>query len=313
MRRDRGEDALTAKIAAAARRRSFSAASRHGAGVRVGIGDDAAVVDLGPRRCVLTTDTLVEGIDFFPGELPYWIGRRAAAANLSDIAAMGAIPLGFLLSLGIRTGKDERYAYRIVEGAIAKMAPFRASLWGGDLSRAPATFVTMFVIGAAAQPVARAGARPGDRVFVTGRPGSAAAALAVRRKRVGRPPSKREKAYLDPEPRVEFASRLSRRGWATAMIDVSDGLAKDAHRLASASRVRLALIGLSPTALGAASDDFELLFTSPPSRRASIFGLGRRLHTPLAEIGRVERGRGVTLERDGRRRLVADRGYDHFA
>jgi thiamine-monophosphate kinase len=226
---------------------------------------------------------------------------------------MGAAPLGYLLSLGISRKKDARFARRIVEGVISKMAPFRAELWGGDLSRAPSIFVTMFVIGKAERPILRSGARPGDRLFVTGSPGAAAAALESRRPRVGRAPSPREKPYLDPEPRVEFARALSRRRWATAMIDVSDGLAKDAHRLAAASGVRLALHAVSSGALTAASDDFELLFASPASRKDSILALGRRLGTPVAEIGRVERGRGVVLTDGSRRVRVMDQGYDHFA
>lgn len=304
MNRDRGENALTARIAAATRR---------GRGVRLGIGDDAAVVDLPRGRYVLTTDTLVEEIDFLPGELPFWIGRRAAAANLSDLAAMGAAPLGFLLTLGLAPGTGARFAWRVVEGVLSKMTPFRAALWGGDLSRAPGTFVSISLVGTAARPVTRSGARPGDRIYVTGSPGAAAEGLAARRQRVGKPPSRRERPYLDPEPRIAFGRELARKRWATAMIDVSDGLARDAHRLARASGVRLDLAETAAGAVRDATDDFELLFTSPPACSRAIASLGRRLRTPVAEIGRVERGRGVTLPIGGRRRPVPDRGYDHLA
>jgi thiamine monophosphate kinase len=97
------------------------------------------------------------------------------------------------------------------------------------------------------------------------------------------------------------------------MIDVSDGLAKDAHRLARASRVRLVIRSAEPRALSAASDDFELLFTAPARRTEAILALGRRLGTPVAAIGSVERGRGVVRETDGRRSAVPERGWDHLA
>lgn len=308
----RGEDRLTAKIAAAARLGRGRAPG--GATLKIGIGDDAAVVDLPKGRYVLTTDTLVEGVDFLPGELPFWIGRRAAAANLSDLAAMGALPVGFLLSIAVRRRDGAGFAQRIAEGALSRMRPFRAMLWGGDLSRAAATVVTILLVGTAPRPVARSGARPGDLLFVTGRPGSAQAALALRRRRVGRPPRAAERPYLDPEPRVEFARALAGRRWATAMIDVSDGLGLDARRLASASRVRLVFAGRAKGALSGASDDFELLFASPPSRERSILRLGARLSTPVARVGRVEKGRGVFLETAGGRREAAARGgWDHFA
>jgi len=308
----RGEDALTARIASLARPELRRAGAR--AIVRTGIGDDAAVVDLPRGRYLFTTDTLVEGVDFLPGELPFWIGRRTAAANLSDLAAMGAMPLGFLLSVAVRRRDGTRFAGRIVEGALSRMRPFRAALWGGDLSRAQETTVTMTLLGTAARPVARAGARPGELLFVTGKPGAAAAALELRRRRVGKAPTADERPYLDPEPRVEFGRALAARRWATAMIDVSDGLGRDARRLAAASRVRLVLAGVTPAAFAAASDDFELLFTSPASVERSVVRLAERLRAPLSMIGRVEKGRGVVLEVGGRRRRPpGDAGWDHFA
>jgi len=194
------------------------------------------------------------------------------------------------------------------------MRPFRAGLWGGDLSRARETTVTMTLLGTAARPVARAGARPGELLFVTGEPGAAAAALELRRRRVGKAPIVGERPYLDPEPRVEFARALAARRWATAMIDVSDGLGRDARRLAAASRVRLVLSEVTPGAFAAASDDFELLFTSPASLERRIVRLAGRLGTPVSAIGRVEKGRGVFLEAAGRRRRPPGAaGWDHFA
>lgn len=308
----RGEDALTARLAAAARR---LAPRRREKGIRlaVGIGDDAAVIDAARGRYAITTDTLVEEIDFLRGERPRAIGRRAAAANLSDLAAMGADPEGYLLTIGLGPGRVASYAERIAEGVLAKMRPFGAALWGGDLSRAPATFVTICLVGRAKRPVLRSGAVPGDRLFATGTAGAAAEALGFRKRRAGKAPARREKPHLDPEPRIAFARDLARRRWATAMIDVSDGLGKDAHRLARASRVKLVFSGIPSGVLTAASDDFELLFTASPRRAPAIVALGRRLATPVSEVGRVERGRGVFAEERGRRRPVPERGYDHLA
>ena len=162
--------------------------------------------------------------------------------------------------------------------------------------------------------MARSGARPGDLLFATGSPGSAEAALELRRPRVGRPPKAAERPYLDPEPRVEFGRALAGRRWATAMIDVSDGLGRDALRLAAASRVRLVFETATPAVLSGASDDFELLFAAPASRERSILRLGARLSTPVARVGRVEKGRGVVVEApNGRRAPVAAGGWDHFA
>lgn len=310
MTRARGEEALTARLAARARRETRAPG---GARLRLGIGDDAAVVDLPRGRWVLTADTLVESVDFPRRELPFWIGRRAAAANLSDVAAMGAAPVGYLLSIAVRRRDGIRHARRIADGVLSKMGPAGAALWGGDLSRAAQTVVTIFLVGAARRPVARCGARPGDVIFVTGRPGAAAEALALRRRRAGRRPTAPELPYLDPEPRIAFSGAAAQRGWIHAMIDVSDGLARDAHRLADASRVRLVLSDVDPRALKTASDDFELLFAAPERRAEAIRALARRLRTPLSEIGRVERGRGVVLRRGGATVRVAPAGFDHFA
>ena len=300
----RGEDFLTARLAAAV---------RPGRRVRVGIGDDAAVVDLRRGRYVVTTDTLVEGIDFLSREAPEWIGRRAAAANLSDLAAMGAQPLGAVLTLGIPPRRGTAFAWKIAEAALARLTEFGADLWGGDLSRSKETFVTICLAGTAAYPVTRSGASPGEDLWMTGEPGASIRGLAARRRRKSGRPAPVERRYLDPEPRVAFGKALSSRRLATAMIDVSDGLARDAHRLAAASNVSLILRGIDRKTILAASDDFELLFTAPKRNAEAVRRAARRTQTPLSAIGSTAAGRGVFWT-DGRRRVaVADRGYDHFA
>ncbi|MGH9440670.1 MAG: thiamine-phosphate kinase [Thermoanaerobaculia bacterium] len=299
----RGEDLFTARL---------SAAARPGRGLRVGIGDDGAVVDLPRGRYVVTTDTLVEGIDFLARENAEWIGRRAAGANLSDLAAMGAQPLGALLTLGIPRRRTPGFAWKIARGAIAKLEPFGARLWGGDVSRSREIFVTICLIGKTPHPVTRRGARAGDLVYLTGEPGASFRGLAARKRRRRGAPSAEERRYLDPEPRVRFGAALSAGRLASAMIDVSDGLGKDAHRLAAASGVALVLRGVDRKTLLLPSDDFELLFTAPPKNADAIRRAAKRTRTPLCEIGRAAAGRGVFWT-DGRRRApIADAGYDHF-
>lgn len=297
------EDAFTAKLARRVR------SSR---GVRVGIGDDAAIVRLAAAGHAFTTDTLVDRIDFLPGERPYWIGRRAAAANLSDLAAMGAVPVGGLLTLGLPRRKGLSYGWEIAQGVVSKLEESGATLWGGDLTRSREVFVTVCLVGRVARPVTRSGARPGDLVFLTGSPGQARRGLRSRRRRRTARLTREESAYLDPEPRIRFASSLARRKIATAMIDVSDGIGRDAARLAKSSRVRVILDGIGLEALRESGDDLELLFTAPPSRVSELLRLAGTTDTPLTRIGRVSAGAGVSA-RAGRRSVsVAGWGYDHF-
>lgn len=297
------EEAFTAKLA----RRI--GASRN---VRVGIGDDAAIVRLASAGHAFTTDTLVDRIDFLAGELPYWIGRRAAAANLSDLAAMGATPVGGLLTLGLPRDKGLSYGWEIAEGVVSKLEESGAALWGGDLTRSREVFVTVCLVGRVARPVTRAGARPGDLLFVTGSPGQARRGLRRRRRRRTARLTAAERGFLDPAPRIRFASALARRRLATAMIDVSDGIGRDAARLAKASRVRVVLDGIGPGALRESGDDLELLFTAAPSRVPDLLRLAGTTDTPITRIGLVSAGAGVSARTGGRSIPVAGWGYDHF-
>jgi thiamine-monophosphate kinase len=297
----RGEEVLVASIARKVPRRRA---------VEVGIGDDAAVVRMSAGRYAWTTDTLVETVDFLPEERPYWIGRRAAAANLSDLAAMGARPLGYLLSLAFPPSRGVSYGRRIAEGVISKMEGEGALLWGGDLSGAPQTVVTIALVGDAPWPVLRTGARAGDLLFATGTPGLAARGLQERR--VGRAPRQAERAFLDPQPRVRFARALARERIATAMIDISDGLGRDAGRLAAASRVRVELRGVSREAI-VGGDDFELLFSAPEARWPRIRRIAVRTSTPVFPVGLVRRGKGAVWIDGSRVVPVSGLGFDHFA
>jgi thiamine-monophosphate kinase len=253
--------------------------------IAVGIGDDAAVLDGG---LVAAADMLVEGTHFDRRRLDArGIGARAAAANLSDMAAMGADPLCLLASLGLPEGYDEVAA--LAEGLAGHGVP----LVGGDLARSPSLVVSVAVLGRADRPVLRSGGRPGDRLVVTGELGGQAVS-----------------GFTSPVvPRLAEGRALA--VVATAMIDISDGIAGDAARLATASGC-LAVIELArlPVAAGATleqaaagGEDYELLAALPAQTPSPV---------PVVEVGRLAEGEGVLLIDPGGS-PVDLQGWDHFA
>jgi thiamine-monophosphate kinase len=251
-------------------------------GLAQGIEHDAAVVG----GLVVTQDALVEGVHF-RFDLLSWreLGARAAAVNLSDLAASGADPLALLVSLALPAETELDDALELYAGLNARGVPVR----GGDTTRAERVVLSVTALGRADRVPGRAGARPGDLVVVTGPLGAAGAAF-----RDGR---------LPPVPdRVEEGKRLA--AVATAMLDVSDGLARDAGHIAGRSGVRLAIeLERVPLAEGAElgdvgfGEDYELLATTPDS-------LG------FTQIGRVEEGEGVELTRGGQPYSLT--GWEHF-
>lgn len=313
--REIGEFALIARIEALARV-AF-------AGVRVpsvvlGIGDDAALLRLRPGEAVVvTTDALVEGVHFdFAQETPRVAGRRALAANLSDLAAMGARPLGFVVALAAPAATPVAHALGLARGMLDLALRFECPLVGGNVARASEISLAITVLGAVrrGRALLRSGARAGDRVFVTGTLGGAALARARGRVRGA------------AEPQVAAGRALARMRGVGACIDVSDGLAADLAHVCRASRVaaridaaRLptppgfaaacARVGRDPRALAlAGGEDYELLFTARgPS--ANAVGLARRLGVAVTEIGRIERGKPVV---HGLPRGFGDGGFRHF-
>jgi thiamine-monophosphate kinase len=205
-----------------------------------GLGDDAAVLDVpAGERLVVSTDAFVEDVHVRRGWLlPREIGWRATAAALSDLAAMAARPLGIVVAVALPEswlGDAEEIADGIGEAA----AYAGTQVIGGDTTRAPQLSLTVTVLGSAARPLLRTGARPGDRVWVTGALGGPLAALRDLQRGVEPLPFNRAR-FAHPEPRIREAQWLAGRG-ATAAIDISDGLAADARHLAAASGVRLRL------------------------------------------------------------------------
>jgi thiamine-monophosphate kinase len=311
-------------------------------------GDDAAVVARAAGPLAATTDLLVEGVDFLPGEDAERLGRRAAAVNLSDLAAVGARPEFFLLSIAFPAGRGEEFPLAVARGAIARAGEFGAALVGGDLSAAEETMIAIALWGRPeGEILTRSGARPGDAVYVSGSLGQAAAGLRLARilsafGEHGSAPTPRFPslsladqetllgAYRDPVPRVPLGLALARHRLATAAIDVSDGLGVDAGRLAAASQARVVLerdrIPLSRAIRSlaemesldalelalAGGDDYEILFTLREDATASLEAHLPEFGVPVTRIGRVEEGRGAVLRDGSAERDVAGLGHDHL-
>jgi len=292
-------------------------AARWGA-TACGIGDDAAIVDVpAGQHLIASADTAVEGVHFRRDWLaPREIGWRAAAAALSDLAAMAATPIALLVSLSIpTTWLDDIPALADGVGDAARLAG--ACIAGGDLTSARELSIAITVLGAAADPLRRSGARPGDLLYVTGRLGGPHSALAAWQRGAAPTPDSRDR-FAHPVPRLREAQWLAEHG-AHAGIDVSDGLLSDAAHLAAASRARLAValdalpvIGdVSPDEAARSGEEYELLVASPRAIDAAAFE--RRFGIPLTEIGRVETGAADVVATLRGVRVAPGGGFDHFS
>lgn len=286
-----------------------------------GIGDDAAILDVPTgTRLVVSTDTTTEDVHFKrPWLLPIEIGWRAAMAALSDLAAMGAEPLGVLIALGAPASWDASLD-DVLHGVGDACAAAKAPIIGGDTTRAPVLSLGITVLGTATAPMRRDGARAGDLIFLTGSLGGPAAALAAWQE--GSVPRATHRArFARPVARLSMGAWCAGNG-ATAAIDVSDGLYADACHVAAASGMRLVIeLGSVPVLGGviardalASGEEYELLVTGPPGMDAAA--RAARIGT-LTPIGRVlaptaADAAGVIV-RDGPQRVDPPAGYDHLS
>ncbi|HET8744220.1 MAG TPA: thiamine-phosphate kinase [Ramlibacter sp.] len=300
----------------------------------LGVGDDCALLQpaLGMQLAV-STDLLVEGRHFLSTVDPQRLGHKALAVNLSDLAACGAQPLAFTLSLAL-PHVEEAWLAGFAQGLFALADAHGCELVGGDTTRGPlAINVTVFGEVPAGQALLRSGARPGDDVWVSGSLGDARLALEAFRGTVSLPQEVFEAARQRlerPEPRVALG--LALRGIASAAIDVSDGLAGDLGHVLRRSGVGATLaLASAPQLLAAArsglqlapqmveqlvfagGDDYELAFTAPASARDAVQSAAQRTATPVTQVGRIEAAPGLRLlDAAGQPIARSFGGFDHF-
>jgi thiamine-monophosphate kinase len=294
--------------------------------VRVGLGDDAAVLAPTGGGLVITTDALVEDVHFVRGPVgPRDLGYKAIVVNVSDIAAMGASPRAAVCALTLPPDVEAGWVMELFGGMREACDEYALWLVGGDLSRGRETSIAVTVTGEVApgKEVLRSGARPGDRVVVTGELGGSAAGLRLMRMRTTPSPAELAlvRRHLRPTARVGEATVLASHG-VTAMMDISDGLTIDLSRLLRASGVsaRLAIDDI-PVADGATIDDalgggedYELLATIPLGAvEAAKAELKEAFGVTLKEIGRIVEGAGITaIDGAGVERPLEPTGWDHF-
>jgi len=297
----------------------------------LGVGDDAALLRArAGMELAVSTDMLVAGTHFFADADPRRLGHKSLAVNLSDMAAMGAIPRWALLSLALPAA-EPAWLRAFSGGFLALARAYGVDLVGGDTTRGPLN-ICVTIIGEVprGRALRRDGAKAGDDVWASGRMGEAALAVAHRKRQVRLTASELarcERALELPQPRVALGCALC--NLAHSAIDISDGLAADLGHICERSRLgaevwidsiprspalrRLAATKAGLDALLAGGDDYELCFTASQQARGRILRLAARMGLALTRIGRMRRGQGVQFTAsDGRVISWAKRGFDHF-
>lgn len=289
--------------------------------------DDAAVMTPPPgRQLVLTADAMVAGVHFLPDDPPDTIGSKLLRVNLSDLAAMAAAPLAYLLTVSAPRETPEGWFEAFAAGLARDQVRFGIGLLGGDTTSTPGPVsLTLTAIGhvAPGQALRRTGARLGDEVWVTGTIGDGALGLAALRGQVEDPDGWLAGRYRLPQPRLGLALY----GIASAGMDVSDGLVQDLGHLCRlaglGARVEAALVPLSPPAAAAGpawqaacltgGDDYELLLAVPPANAAALRAEAARAGIPVTRIGGFVAGAQVTVAgTDGRELPITRTGWSHF-
>jgi thiamine-monophosphate kinase len=307
-------------------------AARESGGVAVGIGDDAALIEVPPgEQLVAAVDTILEGRHFYPGTDARSVGHRALAVNLSDMAAMGATPAWATLALSIPSA-DPAWLGAFAAGLLDLADAHGVSLVGGDTTRGPLT-ISVQILGHLPRGTAllRGGAQPGDLLVVTGTLGDAGAGLNyVKTPPVGVADAADVRSLVArfeyPTPRV--AMGIAARGIASAAMDISDGLVGDLPKLAQASGLGANVVvqnvplskALRAVATPAqarewalsAGDDYELLLTVAPPRYVALQAEAQRLNLTLSIIGEMRSAAGITWSLDGAPFVPRSSGFDHF-
>ncbi len=304
-----------------------------------GLADDAAAIAVPPGSdLVLTTDGVIAGVHVFADDPPELIARKALRMNLSDLAAKGATPLGFLLALSLPADTKSAWIAAFARGLGDDASHYGCPLLGGDTDRTPGpAAVSIAAFGAVprGKMVRRSTAKVGDVVVVTGTIGDAALGLKLRRDarlaerwRLGKAEAAHLiRRYRMPQPRNALAHAVLR--YASAALDISDGLAGDLDKLCRRSRVAaeidVAKVPLSKAARAViksdpglvdtvltGGDDYEIALTVAPKKLAAFQRAAKAAAVPVTEIGRVRRGEGARFVRDGEALKFARPAYSHF-
>lgn len=304
----------------------------------LGLRDDACTYAPPPgEELVLTVDALTAGVHFLPDDPADLVARKMLRVNLSDLAAKGARPVGYLMTTAFTADTDEAWVKAFARGLAADQAEFGLGLLGGDTTATPGPLsLTLTAIGTlpAGSALRRTAAKPGDMVLVSGTIGDGVLGLKVLRHAfLGLPAEDRDflaSRYRLPQPRVTLGQALRASGLVHAMMDVSDGLVADLGHIATASNVgavlRAAEVPLSTAAANilaeetdllplvlTGGDDYELLLTAPPAHVDALLGIATELGVPLSVIGEIGSGEGVSVvDRDNNTMTLATAGYRHF-
>ncbi len=301
--------------------------------VRVGIGDDAAAIDIDGDYLVATTDMLIGRVHFPSGTSAKHMGHKAVVVNLSDLAAMGAKPLGLVFSVGLPRGIEADFVRDLLKSMDASARSYGTHLVGGDLNESDDIIISGTAFGTVpkGQLLTRSGARVGDLVAVTGELGAATAGLKILLEQLPRRGYKKlVTASASPTARLREGRFLAESGYVTSAIDVTDGLAANLWQISRMSKVKLSVgyekLPINPLVRKFAAEhgfderdftlfggeDFELLFTVRKEGWSKVKrGLARR-GTKASVIGEVARGRGVYLQTEQKAEKMPDRGYEHF-
>jgi thiamine-monophosphate kinase len=326
---DRGPPSLPPEFALIARH--FRQLAGPGA---LDLSDDAALLDVpAGRQLVLSADAMVAGVHFLPDDPPEMVGRKLLRVNLSDLAAMGAAPLGYLMTTALPRGMPDAWIAGFAAGLAADQAEFGISVLGGDTVSTPGPVtLSLTILGtvAAGMALRRQGARPGDSIWVSGSIGDSALGLQVLQGRLA-PDAEGHLArrYRLPQPRLALGGALA--GLARAAMDVSDGLAQDLGHLCRAGGcgavLEAAAVPLSPAARAAVmadpsllpvvltgGDDYELLFAAPPDQEAGVLARGAAAGVAVTRVGRfIEGPAEVRVIGEGGAPLTLPKeGWSHF-